>query len=188
MANVDAAIGFVPIKKLGGGTLSTGQYTIADSYNTALGKGDPVEMTGTGRVIAKAAAANQNNRGIFLGCHYTDAQGNFVWSEYWPASTATKDAAGAIATVMDDPLAIMRIQTDTLAATDAQALADWDSGTPSSVTRLSGTELVASSTGTTGKAIRIIGLSDIPNNAYGAHAKADVMWAAHDFLATGAGV
>jgi hypothetical protein len=188
MANVDAAIGFVPIKKLGGGHLSTGQYTIADQYNTALGKGDPVQMTGTGRNIAKAEAANQNNRGIFLGCHYTDAQGNFVWSEYWPAATATKDALGATATVMDDPLAIMRVQTDTLAAADVQGLADWDAGTPSAVTRLSGVELVASVLGTTGKAIRIVGLSDIPDNAYGAHAKADVMWAAHDLLATGAGV
>lgn len=189
MANVDAAIGFVPIKRIGGGDIRLGQYTIANAYNTALGAGDPVQLTGTGRNIEKAAATNEDNIGVFVGCHYVDSQGNQVWSEYWPASTSTKNSAGATALVVDDPFVVFRIQTDTLAAGDIGALADWDAGTPSAVTRLSGVELVASVTGQTGKSIRILGLSPIPDNAYGAHAKADVVFAEHVLLtgASGAG-
>lgn len=182
MANVDAAIGFVPIKRIGGGDIRLGQYTIADAYNTALGAGDPVELTGTGRNIAKAAATNEDNIGVFVGCHYVDANGNQVWSEYWPASTSTKNTAGAIALVVDDPFVVFRIQCDSLAVGDIGALADWDSGAPSATTRLSGAELVATVTGTTGKSIRIMGLSNIPDNAYGAHAKADVVFAEHVLL------
>lgn len=179
MANVDNAIGFYPVKHRGGGEIRLGQYTIASEYSAAIGRGDVVELTGTGKNIQVAAAANEDNLGVFWGCKYVDTNGNPVYSEYWPASTATKGGVAATALVYDDPGIVFRVQCDTLAAADVGALADYDSGTASSTTRLSGRELVASSTGTTGKAIRILGLSNIPDNAYGAYAKADVVFAEH---------
>ena len=186
MANPDNPIGFVPVKLKGGGdNIRLGNYTIADRYGTALGKGDPVQMTGTGRNIEKAEATNVNNVGVFQGCSYIDAQGNPVFSEYWPATTDTKATAGAVAIVIDDPNVIFRIQTDTLSAVDVGKLVDWDAGTPSATTRLSGTELVASVQADSGKSIRILGLSSIEGNEYGAYAKADVMFASHIY-ATGA--
>lgn len=189
MANVDNAVGFIPIRHKGGGEVRLGSYTIASAYNTAIGKGDVVELTGTGNNIQKAAAGNENNLGVFAGCSYVDGNGNPVYSEYWAASTATKNSVAATALVWDDPNIVFRIQCDTLAAGDVGAHADWDSGTPTAATRLSGLELVSSSTGTTGKSIRIEKLSDIPDNAYGAYAKADVMFVEHIRLTgtTGAG-
>jgi hypothetical protein len=187
MANADNAIGFVPIKHKTGGEIRLTEYSIASGYNAALGKGDPVELTGTGTNIQKAAAENVDNIGVFAGVRYTDAQGNPVFSEYWTAGTATKGSVDAVALVWDDPQIVYRIQCDSLAQADVGALADWDAGTPSSTTRLSGTELVASSTGTSGKSIRILGLSDIQDNAVGAYAKADVMFAEHALLTGAAG-
>jgi hypothetical protein len=189
MANVDAACGFIPVRHLTGGEIRLAELTIASGYNTALAIGDPVELTGTADNIQEAAAQNVDNIGIFCGCEYVDAQGQPVISNYWPAGTVTKNAAAAKALVWRDPLIVYRVQCDTLAAADVGALADWDTGAPSATTRLSGVELVASSTGTTAKAIRILGLSKIPNNEYGAYAKADVVFAEHALLtgANGAG-
>lgn len=185
MANADNAIGFVPIKHKTGGEIRLTEYSIASSYNTALGKGDPVQLTGLSNNIEKAEAGNVDNIGVFAGCRYIDTLGNPVYTEYWTASTATKGAVDAVALVWDDPNIVFRIQCDTLALTDVGAHADWDAGAASATTRLSGAELVASSVNTTDKAIKILALSDIPDNAVGAYAKADVMFAEH-VLKTGA--
>lgn len=184
MANTDNAVGFVPIRHQKGGEMRLGQYTIASGYATALGKGDPVELTGTGKNIQKAAAESVYNIGVFAGVSYVDANGMLQFSEYWAASTTGTQIK---AWVWDDPGIIFRVQCDTLAEGDVGALADWDAGTPSATTRLSGVELVASSTGTSGKSIRILGLSDVPGNAYGAHAMADVVFAEHVLLTGAAG-
>ncbi|MFZ2100354.1 MAG: hypothetical protein WAU86_07305 [Oricola sp.] len=186
MANADNAIGFVPIKHKTGGEIRLTEYSIASAYNTALGKGDPVQLTGTGTNIAKAEATNVDNIGVFAGCRYIDTLGNPVYSEYWPASTATKGSVDAVALVWDDPLIVFRAQMDTCASANIGTLSDWDSGTPSSTTRLSGAELVAGSA-TTGASMRILGLSDIPDNAYGTYAKVDVMFAEHVLLTGAAG-
>ena len=187
MANADNAIGFVPIKHKTGGEIRLTEYSIASGYSGAIGKGDPVELTGTGTNIQKAAAENVDNIGVFAGVRYTDTNGNPVFTEYWAASEATEGAADAVALVWDDPQIVFRIQTDTLALADVGALADWDAGTPSATTRLSGCELVASVTGTTGKSIRIMAMSNITDNAVGAYAKADVMFAEHALLTGAAG-
>ena len=180
MANTDNANGFQPVSKVP----STGEYTIASAYGTALGRGDPVELTGTGRNIQKAAAQNVDNIGVFAGCSYVDSQGNPVWSDYWPASTVGTDIK---AYVWDNPHEVFKVQCDTLAEGDVGALADWDAGTPDSNTRCSGVELVASSTGTSGKSIRILRLNRAPDNAYGTYAVADVVFAEHTLLTGAAG-
>jgi hypothetical protein len=185
MANADNAIGFVPIKHKTGGEIRLTEYKIKSGYNTALGKGDPLMGTGDG-YVEEAAATEEEIIGVFAGCRYIDANGNPVYSEYWPANTATKGAADAAALVWDDPMIVFRIQCDTLALTDVGALADYDTGAPSATTRLSGVELVASSTATPAS-VRILGLSDIPDNAVGAYAKADVMFAEHVGLNSAAG-
>jgi hypothetical protein len=186
MANADNAIGFVPIKHKTGGEIRLTEYTIASSYGTALGRGDPVELVGEGTTIQKSAAGNVDNIGIFAGVRYIDTNGNPVYSEYWPASTVTKGTVAAVALVWDDPLIVWRVQADTCAATNIGTLCDWDSGTPSSTTRLSGAELTIG-TGTTGGSMRVLGLSDIPDNAYGQYAKVDVMFAEHALLTGAAG-
>jgi len=186
MANTDAAVGFVPVRHLTGGEIRLVEFKIPSGYATALGKGDPVAQDGAG-YIAESVAGTEETVGVFAGCEYVDAQGNPVFSEYWPASTVTKNTAPVKALVWADPMIVFRIQCDTLAATDEGNLADYDTGAPSAVTRLSGVELVASSVAATGKSVRILRLSNIPDNAYGAYAKADVVFAEHALLTGAAG-
>jgi hypothetical protein len=76
MANANGPRGLKAVRKLGGGNISLTEYTIAKDYGTAIYTGDVVEMTGTGRNIAKAAAQNEDNIGVFAGCRYIAADGS----------------------------------------------------------------------------------------------------------------
>lgn len=186
MANVDSAVGFSPVRHKTGGEITMTEYTIATNYNTAMGRGDVVEMTGTGRNIQKAAAGNENNRGVLAGVEYVDSTGRKQFSTYWAGATTNTNIK---ALVWDDPMIVFEVQCDSLAEGDVGAHADWDSGTPSATTGLSGLELASTATGTSGKGMKIMRLSPKVGNAYGAYAKAEVMFAEHDLLtgATGAG-
>lgn len=180
MANANAPSGFHPVRHKTGGEIRISPYTIASQYGTAIGKGDPVAMTGTGKNIEVSAAEDVNPIGVFAGCEYVDSTGTKKFSDYWPASTT---ATKIVAYVWDDPMLVFEVQADSAAAGDMGALADWVVGTPSATTGLSGaTVAVSGATGTSGKGIRLMGLSARPNNAYGAYAKLDVMFAEHMLL------
>lgn len=179
MANVDNAIGFVPINQARGGDSRCGEYTIPSGYDTALGAGDPMILAGPGRVVEKAVPGSVLNIGTFVGVRYVDVNGNPVFSTYWAADTVTEGAKDAVVTIMDQPGERYHMQCDELTAADVLRLADWDAGTPSAVTRLSGAELVATASAASGKSVRIMGLANIPDNDYGVHAVAEVELAAH---------
>lgn len=183
MANVNAPFGLRPIKVLGGGCPKpSGGYSIASGYAANLFYGMPVEMTGTGTNIQQAAAGNVDNIGVFGGCAYTDANGKRVHSELWPSGTV---ATNIEALVYDDPKIIYEAQCDTLAEADVGLLADWDGVTGSTTTRHSTASVAASGGATTGKSLRILRLVNRADNAYGAYAKAEVIFAEHA-LGTGA--
>lgn len=182
MGNVNGPVGLKAVRHMTGGCVRLSEYSIASGYTTAIYKGDPVEMTGTGRNIALAAAANVDNIGVFAGVRYVDAQGNQVFSRYWPASTTATDI---VALVYDDPETIFEVQCDTLAEADVGNLMDWAAGTPSAVTGLSGAYADESTKATTACSLRIQRLVPRVDNAYGAYAKAEVTFAEHA-LKTGA--
>ena len=183
MANVNAPRGFVPVRTLHGGPITLREYSSASGYAANLGAGDPVELTGTGTNIQLAAAQNVDNLGVFAGVHYTNSSGDRVYSGYWASGTTGTDI---VALVYVDPMIIYEIQADSVAAADVGALADWTVGTPSVTTQQSTTYLaVSSATATTGKSIRIVKLASKVDNAYGAYAKLEVVFAEHIFL-TGA--
>ena len=48
--------------------------------------------------------------GVFMGCTYVNTSGVLVTSAYWPANTATFQAQGAKALVVDDPNVLFDIQ------------------------------------------------------------------------------
>lgn len=181
MANTNAPRGFVAIGHMNGGQAPMHDYTIASTYGTALGAGDPVEMTGTGRNIQVSATTNVNSIGVFAGCSYTDSTGKRIYADYWPAGTT---ATNIVAHVLDDPFTLFEIQCDSLAEGDVGSVSDYTVGTPSATTGQSTTYLAVSAA-TSGKCIQILGLSRKPNNAYGAYAKAQVRFASHAYL-TGA--
>jgi hypothetical protein len=183
MSNSNAPCGFSPIRRNGGEIRRT-PYSIASGYNTALGQGDPVQLTGTGTNIQVCAAGQVNAIGVFAGCEYTDAQGQRHWTDYWPAN---QTGTNIVAYVWDDPMQEFEIQADSAAAGDIGALADWVVGTPSATTKMSTTYLAVTgnATGTDSKGIRLMRLTDKPNNAYGAYAMLEVRFAEHALL-TGA--
>jgi len=176
MANVNGPRGFIPVRRLGGGEIQTNAYSIASEYSTSIFTGQVVEMTGTGTNIASAAAGNADNIGVFAGCQFTKSTGEVVFSDYWPASTAVTDV---IAYVWDDPKIVFEVQTDTLAEADVGTVADHVVGSGSVVTGQAASYVDVTNGGTSGKTFRILRLVDRPDNAYGAYAKAEVVFAEH---------
>jgi hypothetical protein len=168
-----------------GGEIRSNEYSIASAYAANLFTGDPVEMTGTGKNIQLAAAANADNIGVFAGCRYVNAAGEQKFSRYWPASTV---ATEIVALVYDDPNIVFEAQCDTLAAADIGNQMDWAAGTGSTSTGTSGAYADESTKATTGASLRIMGLVPRPDNAYGAYAKAEVTFAEHVLKGVVAGV
>jgi len=185
MANTNAPFGLRPVRLFNGGDIRSTEYSIASAYGTKIYLGDVVQMTGTGTNIEVAAGGNVDNIGVFAGCSYINEQGRPTWSHYWPASSSFTQVK---AYVWDDPNIIFEAQADTLAEADIGLLADWDDGTGSTLTGLSGRSLAASSGATTGKSLRILRLAPTPGNAYGAYAKVEVMFQEHVLKGTVSGV
>lgn len=178
MANINAPFGFRPVRKLGGGEITTNIYSIATNYATAIYDGDPVEMSGTGRNVEIAEADNSDNIGVFKGCTYKTATGEIVYSHYWPGVSDGKTEIKAY--VIDDPDVIFEIQADSCAESEIGVLGDWNLGSGSTLTGLSGAYATVSGvTATTGEPLRVMRLVDRPDNAYGAYAKIEVMFAEH---------
>lgn len=176
MANTNAPTGLRPIGHASGGCIRSEKYSIASEYGFNIGKGHPVELTGTGKNVQLAAAANADNLGVFAGCQYVDASGNQHFSNYWPASTVATDI---ICHVWTDPDIVYEIQGDTANEADIGLLADWNAGTTSTIYGRSGAYAVVSAGATTNQALRVLGLVERPGNAYGAYAKILVKFAEH---------
>lgn len=176
MANTSAPNGFRPTRHMSGGAIRLSEYSIATGYGTNIFLNDPVEMTGTGTNIQLAAATNVDNIGMFAGCRYVNAAGEQKFSNYWPASTTATDI---VALVYDDPDIIFECQIDTIAAADVGQLFDWNAGTGSTVTGVSGAYADAATLATTGRSMRIMRLVPRVDNAYGAYAKIEACWAEH---------
>jgi hypothetical protein len=156
-------------------------YSIASTYNTDIGLGDPVELTGTGTNIGLAAAGNVDNLGVFAGCEYTNSDGQKVWKPNWVAGTT---ATNVVAYVWDDPSMVFRTQIDTIAEADVGLLVDWVIGAPGATGR-STTYAATASKATTGASLRIKRL--VPGESYGAYAKIEVCFAEHIHLTGAAG-
>ena len=177
MSNVNGPQGFRPLRTLDGDSPIVTAYTIAVDYATPLYQGDPVQMSGTGRNILLAEAGNADNLGVFWGCSYIAADGTPKWSKYWTGETG---ATTIVAHVYDNPYTIFEIQGDSTGILEADIgqLVDWTAGSGSTATGQSGA-YVNHTFGTTGKALRLLGLSRKLNNDYGAYAKVEVMFVEH---------
>ena len=188
MANVNGPFGLRPRRHLTGASIVMNTYTIASGYNANIGVGDVVEMTGTGKNIARAADGNVDNIGVFGGCKYKNAQGEIIYSPFWPANTV---ASEVVAYVYDDPNIVFEAQFDTLAENDIGALceANWSTDAVNVKTGQSGTQLLGTgSTGTSDKALRILGIVPAPYNEAGAYARGEVLFIEHVLRGVVAGV
>lgn len=110
---IDKPYGFKPVNLLGGQVYSgsTRQLPIATAHGTSIYYGDVVIMSSNGCITgAVLTATTVNVIGIFQGCSYVNAQGQRVYSQYFPAlTTGVVDTPNAIvAYVADDPDLVMK--------------------------------------------------------------------------------
>ena len=99
--------------------------------------------------------------GVFVGCTYTNAQGQIIYSQYYPANTASVQGSTITAYVVDDDRAVFQVQADgslTFAALGANVyLAAAQSTSTGSTTTGNSTTAVSATAVTTTAAFRVIG-------------------------------
>lgn len=178
MASTASPYGFRAVNELGGLPYagSTRQFLIDPAgYNTNIFNGSIVAINTNGYL--NIVTTNGDNStpfpagtiGVFVGCSYTNAQGQIIYSQYYPANTASVQGSAITAYVIDDDRAVFQVQS---AGTVAQAAlganvylnAVQSTSTGSTTTGNSNTAVVAGSSAatTSGFAFRVVGFADVP--------------------------
>lgn len=130
MAIVAAPYGLRPVKRSDGMAYAgaTSQYLIDPSGEaTNLFNGQVVIIGADGFIAlctATGADITSNNLGgngvgaigVFVGCEYVNAQGQLLFSQYYPSGTAAFDGTEIKAYVVDDPNVLFQVQLDAAGA------------------------------------------------------------------------
>lgn len=174
---VSAPYGFQPINRVDGMPYAGAIRQLPVTQAGAIYNGDLVELD-VGGVVGTATSLTAGAKlGVFLGCQYTNAQGQTIQAQFYPGSSVTN----AVAFVVDDPMAAFKvavtsngstIATVTRAAvgTNVTALA----GTPSAITGDSGQSILSTSPAATDTfPLRVIAV--VPETATGANAFTEVI-------------
>lgn len=183
MANSDAPTGLQAVRHAMGGVVRLAERTIADAYDTNIFTGDLVASTGTGRNVAVTAAGANRSLGVFGGCEFIMPDGEVRFQRYWPASQAVQAGTTPKAFIYDDPSILFEIQADEdVEAGDIGNTADYiGTHAGSTLTGQSGMELDSSDLGANADGqLKVIELVDRPGNAYGTHAKVNVLINLHE--------
>jgi hypothetical protein len=174
---VSKPYGFQPINRVDGMAYAGAIRQLPISQASAIYNGDLVELDVGGVVGSASSLTGGYKLGVFLGCQYTNAQGQTVQAQYYPGSSVTN----AIAYVVDDPMAAFKVAvttngstigtvTSAAVGTNVTALA----GTPSSITGDSGQSILNSSPADTATfPLRVIAV--VPETATGANAFTEVI-------------
>jgi len=176
MAATASPYGFVPVKKADGTPFTQAQESFpikAEAKNigygaiVSLAAGEVKLATGDGTnaVAQNFGGSSVGAVGIFVGCEYINAQGQLIFSQYYPASTA-----GATAYVVTDPGVTFQVQSNT-AVTAAKLGQN---------VNITGAQVTGDTNTTTGKTdiavgapvktllpFKIVGFSDRPGSAAG---------------------
>jgi len=194
MANVDSPFGLKPVGHIHGSSYnpSIKRCYLATGESNALYIGDAVQLAGSADTKGSAPTVTKATAG----------DGNFIYGvivafEFDPDNLTRQYRVASTARycfVNIDPGTIYQIQDDGAATTDADyvglnAVLIFTHG-GSTVTGLSGMELDTNSDAPATDAsnqLLIMGLSNIENNALGAHAIWDVLINLHTLKATGDG-
>jgi len=174
---VSAPYGFKPINRVDGMAYAGAIRQLPISQAGAIYNGDLVELDVGGVVGSSTSLTGGYKLGVFVGCQYTNAQGQTIQSQYYPGSSVTN----AVAFVVDDPMAAFKVAvttngstigtvTSAAVGTNVTALA----GTPSSITGDSGQSILNSSPADTATfPLRVIAV--VPETATGANAFTEVI-------------
>jgi hypothetical protein len=186
MASTASPYGFRAVNELGGLPYagSTRTFLIDPAgYNTNIFNGSIVAINTSGYI--NIVTTNGDNStpfpagtiGVFVGCSYYNAQGQLIFSQYYPANTT-----GVVqAFVIDDDRAVFQVQADgSVAQTglgmNAYLAAVQSTSTGSTTTGNSNTALDASTlAATSGFAFRIVGFANVPGFSQVGDAYTDVL-------------
>lgn len=183
MASTASPYGLKPVNLIGGQPYagSTRTYLI-DPAGTAstIYNGSPVYVNANGYLAVATATgadattngfpvgtANTGIVGVFVGCSYVNAQGQQIWSQYYPTGVT-----GVItAQVVDDYDAVFQVQSaGTVAQNAVGANVFFSTGavaTGSTTTGNSTASVVAGASAvTTTAAFRVIGFASTPGDAF----------------------
>ena len=191
MASTASPYGLRAVNELGGLPYagSTRQFLIDPAgYNTNIFNGSIVALNTNGYL--NIVTTNGDNStpfpagtiGVFVGCSFVNAQGQTIYSQYYPANTASVNGSAITAYVIDDDRAVFQVQsagTVTQAALGANVYlnAVQSTSTGSTTTGNSNTAVVAgaSAATTSGFAFRVVGFADVPGFSTVGDAYTDIL-------------
>ena len=184
MASVAAPYGLKPVNEIGGLPYAGSTRTfLIDPAGTAsnIYYGSPVYVNASGYLAVATATgadattngfpvgtANTGIVGVFVGCSYTNAQGQIIYAQYYPTGTT-----GVIqAYVVDEPNVVFPVQSAgsvTQAALGANVFFSTGAvATGSTTTGNSTASVVAGASAvTTSAAFRVVGFVNAPGSAVG---------------------
>jgi len=161
----------------GAGSSPTVAYKIASAEATDIFEGDLVKMVDDGTVVAMSAVTDVAIAGVFVGCEYTDSNGQRQWSNKY-TDTITQD--DTVAFVNSNPHQVYKIRVGTAdvdgttTRTSVGLRFDIDFNAGNSTTGQSGMILDTGTAGATTVAnVKVIGVlnEDGTDGAKGAAAK-----------------
>ena len=187
MANIDKAFGLRPIGNLSAtGAQKQYGYQIADNQAGTIFQGDLVVLTG-GFISKFLPASHTAAVGVFNGCNYNDpTTGKPTFSNFYPGSINI--TSGQIsADVLDDPNQLFIVQCDAgFVAADVGKNADVIGTGGSTTNGISTMELNSSTLATTAALnLKVVGLYNDVNNAFGTNAVVVVKINEHVYGSTG---
>ena len=176
MANKDAPFGLRPVGELGSNIQNSGttQYRIVSGYGTAIYKGDLVILVTATGTLNVAGGTSTDLLGVFNGCFYNDPTTQKpTWKNYYPGSITP--TVGVIdAYVYDDPFKLFEVQSTGsityVAAVGKNVDTTYTAG--STINGQSKVEMTATA-GTGTAQLRVVGISEDPDNSDAASANAN---------------
>jgi hypothetical protein len=176
MASTASPYGFRAVNELGGLPYagSTRSFLIDPAgYNTNIFNGSIVAINTSGYI--NIVTTNGDNStpfpagtiGVFVGCSFTNAQGQIIYSQYYPANTASVQGSSITAYVIDDDRAVFQVQANgsmaqTTLGMNVHLSAVQSTSTGSTTTGNSTTAVSSTAAATSGFAFRVVGFADTP--------------------------
>ena len=176
MASTASPYGLRAVNELGGLPYagSTRSFLIDPAgYNTNIFNGSIVAINTSGYI--NIVTTNGDNStpfpagtiGVFVGCSFVNAQGQTMYSQYYPANTASVNGSAITAYVIDDDRAVFQVQAAGTLAQTALGMnvflnAVQSTSTGSTTTGNSNTAVSTSAAATSGYAFRVVGFADVP--------------------------
>ena len=189
MASTASPYGLRAVNELGGLPYagSTRSFLIDPAgYNTNIFNGSIVAINTSGYI--NIVTTNGDNStpfpagtiGVFVGCSFVNAQGQTMYSQYYPANTASVNGSPITAYVIDDDRAVFQVQAagsmaQTTLGMNVFLNAVQSTSTGSTTTGNSNTAVSTSAAATSGYAFRVVGFADVPGFSTVGDAYTDIL-------------